>query len=497
MQSKRSWKDWLATVPETATLEDLLKALPPKERRAALEGLPPGYVEAIDSNPWLLEARRNQRAPGTPFAASDRTDWTFWLLLAGRGFGKTRTGAEQTCTWAKEYPGCHIALCGPTADDTRKTMLSAGLETNPQASGILKVAPKDFYPRYEPSKRTLTWPNGSVGTLYSGEEPERFRGPQHHFAWVDELPAFQRAADTWDMLMMGLRLGERPQAVVTSTPRPTPLMKAILADPATVVSRGSTYDNQRNLAPSWFRSIIHKYEGTRLGRQELNAELLDDVPGALWKLGLIDALRVPEAPPRLYRVTVGVDPAVTARADSDETGIIVCGVGPCPYCPPEPNGSAPTHGFVLADGSGVYSPSEWAREVIAYYRRHKADRVVAEVNQGGDLVEANIRTVDRGVSYLGVRAARGKQVRAEPIAALYEQGRVHHVGAHPRLEDQMCTWDPAAGDDSPDRMDALVWGLTYLMLDNGDCGAVDYRGGERGDFGRASSRDSSRDWSAY
>jgi phage terminase large subunit-like protein len=282
----------------------------------------------------------------------------------------------------------------------------------------------------------------------------------HNCLWADELAAWDKMQESWDMLMFGLRLGQKPQACITTTPKPVPLIIDLLKDPRTAVTRGTTYDNRENLAPEFFESIILKYEGTRLGRQELDAEVLLDHPGALWKLGNIEALRIREIPDELTRIVVGVDPAVTANKDSDETGIVVAGIGPC-CC----KGHQELHGFVLADGSGIHTPAAWAKEVVALYRRWSADRVIGEANNGGDLVEANVRTEDKNISYKAVHASRGKAARAEPISALYEQGKIHHVGCFPRLEDQMTTWDPMQkGQKSPDRLDALVWACSELMI---------------------------------
>ena len=334
-----------------------------------------------------------------------------------------------------------VGLIAPTAADARDVMVEG-------ESGILACSPPDFRPLYEPSKRRLTWPNGAVATLYSAEEPDRLRGPQHDLIWADE-PAAWKYPETWDMAMFGLRLGTDPRVIATTTPRPTRLIRDLVADPGTVVTRGTTYENARNLAPAFLAAIVKKYEGTRLGRQELNGEILDDNPGALWHRGVIENLRVREHPP-LLRIVVGVDPAVTSDPKSDETGIVVAGI------------AADGHCYVLEDASLQGTPLTWATAVKRVYDQYQADRVVAEKNNGGELVEANLRTVDRSLSYRGVWASRGKRTRAEPISSLYEQGRVHHVGAFPALEDQMCDWVPDSGDPSPDRMDALVWALTEL-----------------------------------
>lgn len=385
---------------------------------------------------WRFWARPNQLPP---------ENWRHvWLILAGRGFGKTRTGAE-TVRWLVETGQAkRIALVAPTAADARDVMVEG-------ESGILAVSRPDFKPEYEPSKRRITWPNGAVAYTYSAEEPDRLRGPQHDFAWCDELAAWKYPDDTWDNLIFGLRLGDNPRVVVTTTPKPIPLVRKLVNDPETVVTRGSTYENAANLPPSFLKEIRDKYEGTRLGRQEIFAEILDDVPGALWTRSMLDDLRVKKAP-ELVRVVVAIDPAVSSGEDSDETGIIVAGKG------------ADGHGYVLDDLTCRMSPDGWATRAVNAYYKHEADRIVAEVNNGGDLVEATIRTVDRKIPYKAVRASKGKRTRAEPIAALYEQGKIHHVGSFPLLEDQMCNFTPDGYDGSPDRVDALVWALTELML---------------------------------
>jgi predicted phage terminase large subunit-like protein len=319
-------------------------------------------------------------------------------------------------------------------------------------SGIRSVAPPWAVPVYEPSKRRLTWPNGAMAVAYSADEPDRLRGPQHSFAYVDEAAAW-RYPDAWDMLMMGLRLGQRPQVVVTTTPKPVPLMRTIEATPGCIVTRGRTMDNAINLAPTFLTALMARYEGTRLGRQELEGEDLVDNPDALWSRAGLDDRRVRDVQ-ELARVVVAIDPAVTSRDDSDETGIIVAGVG------------HDRRGYVLADLSGRYKPDEWARIAIGAYHEYKADRIVAEANQGGEMVQHVLRTVDADVPLRLVHASRGKVARAEPVAALYEQGKVSHVGAHAKLEDQLCTWQP--GMASPDRMDALVWAVTELMLGRGE-----------------------------
>lgn len=399
---------------------------------------------AVLAHEWAFWARPAQLAPAG--------DWTTWLILAGRGFGKTRTSVEWAREQAEAMPGSRGALVGRTAADTRDVLVEG-------ESGILAISPPWFKPTYEPSKRRLTWPNGSVATLYSADKPDLLRGPQHHWAVADELAAW-RYAEAWDQLQFGLRLGKRPRVVVATTPRPTKIIKELVKARTTAVTRGSTYDNAANLAPTFLTQIVSRYEGTRLGRQELMAEILEDVPGALWTRDVLDAGRVHDAPPALVRMVVGVDPAISADDDSNETGVIVAGI--------DERG----HVYVLEDGSLRASPAAWAKRVVQLYDRHRADRVVAEVNQGGAMVEHTIATaarmmaeagarVGRSVPYRAVRATRGKYVRAEPVSALYEQGKVHHVGMLGELEDQLCTWVP--GDDSPDRLDALVWAVTDLL----------------------------------
>jgi phage terminase large subunit-like protein len=384
---------------------------------------------------WELVARREQIAP--------RGDWSIWLVKAGRGWGKTRVGAEWVRSMAQ--PGARIALVGPTAADVRDVMIEG-------ESGLLSVCEPWNRPVYEPSKRRVTWANGAMATAYSAEEPDRLRGPQHTHAWTDEVAAWPRP-EAWDMLMMGLRLGEHPQVVATTTPRNVPIMRAIQSSPGLIVTRGRTLDNAGNLAPSFLTGLMARYEGTRLGRQELEGEDLDDNPDALWQREGLDHRRVREAP-GLARVVVAIDPAATSKDSSDETGIVVAALG------------TDGRGYVLADRSGRFKPDAWARRAVEAYHEFSADRIVAEGNQGGEMVEHVLGTVEKGLPIRIVHATRGKVTRAEPIAALYEQGRVSHVGSLPQLEDQLCTWTPGAG--SPDRLDALVWALTELMLGRGE-----------------------------
>lgn len=422
-------------VSATESLAGSTSSLPVEQRRALLDEFSDEELEALEYD-WRYWARPKQLPP--------EGDWRVWLVLAGRGFGKTRTLAEWVRMRVESGRSRRMALVAPTAADVRDVVVEG-------ESGILAVSPPWNRPLYEPSKRRLTWPNGAIATTYSADEPDRLRGPQHDDAACDEIAAW-RYPETWDMLMFGLRLGDDPQVLAATTPKPVKLIRNLLASSSTVVTRGSTYENLGNLAPVFLEEIVARYEGTRLGRQELNAELLDDVPGALWTRRLLDDLRVSEAPD-LQRIVVSIDPAVTSGEEADETGISVAGLG------------VDGHGYVLGDLSCRLSPDGWARRAVNAYHDRRADRLVAEVNNGGDLVERVIRTVDRNVSYRAVHASRGKRVRAEPIAALYEQGKVHHAGALPDLEDQMCAYTPDGYAGSPDRLDALVWALTDLMLD--------------------------------
>jgi phage terminase large subunit-like protein len=414
-------------------LADSLASLPEDQRKAILEEFTPSQINELFYD-WKFWARPDQLPPSGA--------WRVWLILAGRGWGKTRTGAEFVIDQIRTGKSKHPILIGPTAADVRDVMVGG-------ESGILSCSSPDFRPIYESSKRRVTWPNGISALLFSAEEPDRLRGPQSDLIWADE-PASWKYPETWDMAMFGLRLGSDPRVVATTTPRPTAMIRGLVKDPLTAVTRGSTYDNQENLAPAFIEKIIRKYEGTRLGRQELNAEILDDNPGALWQRDVIEHLRVMagEVPP-LIRIVVGVDPAVSSGEEADETGIVVDGMAANGHC------------YVLADVSIRGSPHQWALAAVRAYHQYRADRMIGEVNNGGDLVEVNIRTVDPTVAYKAVHATRGKLIRAEPVAALYEQGRVHHVGTFPQLEDQMVEWVP--GDKSPDRMDAHVWAMTELM----------------------------------
>jgi len=428
------------SLPLNCSNEELLASLSVSDRREILSGLTDQQQRDLLHTWRGYKARRNQvRPPG---------DWRYWLVQAGRGFGKTRTGAEAIREYVDE--GAQIVhLVGSTAGDVRDVMVQG-------ESGLLNCFPPGRRPLYEPSKRLVTFSTGAIAHLFSADEPERLRGPQCDHFWADELAAWRFGQEAWDNLMFGFRLGDDPRGVITTTPKPIKLLLDIIADPHTVVTRASSYENRANLAPAFFDAIIRKYEGTRIGRQELEAELLEDVPGALWARPLIEASRIGIGQLRtdtFVRVVVAIDPAVTAGDDSDETGIIVAAL------------TRTGHVFILDDLTCKESPLTWAKIAVNAYVSRRADRIIGEVNNGGDLVEANIRAVAPNVPYRGVRASRGKAVRAEPIAALYEQARVHHVGTFPQLEDQMCSFVPGSDQKSPDRMDALVWAVTELLID--------------------------------
>lgn len=362
--------------------------------------------------------------------------------MAGRGFGKTRLGAEWLAAKAILNDGIRCAIVARTFQDVRQVCVEG-------VSGILAILHEyDAVENWNKASGIIELKNGSIIQTFSADTPDSLRGPQFHYAWTDELAAWQYE-DTWNQLQFGLRLGEHPQTVITTTPRPTKLIKALMKRDTTEVTRGSTFDNADNLSKTALLELQAKYGGTRLGQQELYGAILDDNPGALWRRTIIDSARVEEHP-TLTRVVVGVDPAVTNNDDSDSTGIVVAGM------------TADGHYYVIDDVTLKASPQEWATEAVKVYEKHKADRIVAETNNGGDLVIHLLQQVKPSVSTKKVTATRGKQLRAEPIAALYEQGRVHHVGYFTELEDEMCEYEPGISKQSPDRMDALVWALTEL-----------------------------------
>lgn len=392
---------------------------------------------------WQLEARYSQLPP--------EGDWNIWLILAGRGFGKTHTGARDAALFALQNPQTQVAVVVPTFGDIRRVAFGG-------PSGILSFLPKELLLQgrgqgYNATGQEIRLWNGSKIMGFSATEPDRLRGPQFHHAWCDEIAAW-RYPETFDQLMFGLRLGEDPKCTITTTPKPTKLVKSLLARKRTCVTRGTTFENKANLAEAAIQQLEERYGGTRLGRQELYAEVLEDVEGALWSYQMIEDERMKmDEIPEMQRVVVGIDPAVTHSADSDETGIVVAGRG------------VDDRFYVLSDRSVKASPDGWMREAIDAFYLHDADKIIAEVNNGGDLVERLLRTIDSNVAYKKVTATRGKMVRAEPIAALYEQKRVSHVGNFDILETQMCEY--AGEGKSPDRMDALVWALTELSRSSG------------------------------
>jgi len=426
MPKKRSLKDWLLS--KTVT-----------ERIEAINSLTDAEAGLLLFE-WELWARDSQKLPPG--------DWSNWLIKAGRGWGKTRTGAETVRIWKEENPIIHIV--GSNAADVRDILVEG-------PSGILKTSPPNDRPKYESTKRRLTWNNGSIARLYGAEEPDVFRGPECYKAWCDELAKWKYPRTAWDNLNFGLRLGANPQSIITTTPRVIPLVKELIADPNTFITSGTSYENRANLSEKFFTFILKKYEGTRLGRQEINAELLEEVEGALWNHNIIRHLN-PSQMPELERVVVAVDPSTTSKRkskgddrDSDECGIICAGI----------------HndvGYVLDDWSILASPKEWADKTIKLYHVRNADLIIYESNQGGDMIPTIIKELDSSVPCEGVHASRGKVARAEPVVSLYEQARVYHVGELGGLEDEMTTWDAKNQPFSPNRIDALVWGLTSLMV---------------------------------
>jgi phage terminase large subunit-like protein len=387
---------------------------------------------------WAKTARPEQL---TPLGA-----WSLWLILAGRGWGKTRTGAEDVGGYGQENPGSRIAVIAPTIADARDTCVEG-------ESGLLSVIPRHAVATWNRSIGELILNNGTRYKLFSAEEPERLRGPQHHRAWADELAAWKNQQATWDQLMFGLRLGQDPRVIATTTPKPTPLIRRLVSDPTTLITKGSTFDNAANLAPAAIAQLRARYEGTRLGRQELEAELLTDTPGALWTRAMVEAAYC-ETVPAMRRVVVAVDPSGSDGETGDLQGIVVCGLG------------MDDRGYVLEDGSIRGSPDEWGRQTARLFEKHRADRVVAERNFGGAMVESVLRTAAPNLPVTLVTASRGKAVRAEPIAALYEQGRIGHLKGFPELEDQLCemTTGGFVGSGSPDRLDAMVWGFSELFV---------------------------------
>ena len=422
-------------------LSALAHAMPPEFRREYLEAIDnvlDGAGSLMTKYAWPLKARHNQTPP--------LGSWSIWLLLAGRGFGKTRTGAEWVRARVESGQSSRIALVARTPVDVRDVMILG-------ESGLINISPPWFRPVYEPSKRKLTWPNGAAAYQFSSYEPDQLRGPQFDAAWCDELASWEYPRATWDNLAFALRLGTEPRCVVTTTPKPIALLRELTSNPDVLVTRGTSYDNEANLTDLFFSQIRSRYEGTRTGRQEIYAELLDQAEDALWHRQWIDDARVAQQPKDIRRIVVAIDPAVTSNPRSAETGIVVAGVDRQRRC------------YVLADGSGRMTPNAWAARAISLYDRFHADRIIGETNNGGDLVKQVLLNAEssRNLPFRAVTASRGKFARAEPIASLYEQGKVHHVGLFSDLEDQMCTWTPRSSNESSnDRIDALVWALSEL-----------------------------------
>jgi len=428
-----------------------LRSLPNDKAQEILGQLSPKKLEEL-KHEWRFWARPEQLEP--------EGDWNVWFINAGRGFGKTRAGVE----WIREKVKRghkRIAAVAATNSDIERVMVKG-------ESGFLSVCWKGDktirgaelgFPDYSPTKRVLTWKNGAQVQFFSAEEPERLRGPQFEFAWGDELAAWNKDMDTWDMLQFCLRLGKHPRIMVTTTPKPTKLVRKILKDPKTIITTGSTFDNADNLASTYLTAVKTQYEGTRLGKQELYAEVLEEAEGALWTTDMLDNCQVSrEDVPDLQRIVVAIDPAITSNAESDMTGIVVAGV--------DVNGIV----YVLGDYTEKLSPQGWASKTTSLYHKWEADRIVAEKNQGGDMVRRTLEVEDETVPIKLVHASRGKMARAEPVSALYERGLVKHVrnpedGANlEELETQMRTWEPLGSIGSPDRLDALVWACTELAL---------------------------------
>jgi len=401
-----------------------------------------GYWKHVYRKAWLEDSRLSQLTP--------LGDWYIWLILAGRGWGKTRTGAEDVAHHALRHKNARVAIVAPTYADARDTCVEG-------ESGLLRCLPPAAVTAWNRSMGELILYNGSRFKLFSADEPERSRGPQHHRAWCDELAAWQYP-QAFDQLLFGLRLGKDPRVIVTTTPKPVPIIKDLVARQHrdVVITRGNTFENEKNLAKRTLKELKRLYAGTRLGRQELNAEILSDAEGALWQRRTIDLSRVPAAPPLDY-IVVALDPAVTATSNSDETGIVAAGRGS--------DGNI----YVLADASGIYTPDGWATAAAALAETWGATQIVGEVNEGGDLISRVLSHTAPHLAFKPVRAVKGKIARAIPVAALYEKQRVHHVGSLPKLEDQMCQFTygdyhgaTGGGSKSPDRVDALVWAVTEL-----------------------------------
>ncbi len=415
--------------------------MPKIQRQKFLNSLDHEQIKFLKTY-WPFWARNDQMPP--------KNEWFIWLILGGRGAGKTRAGAEwiranvEGKTPLQKGRCQNIALIGETILAVREVMIEG-------PSGLKAIAPKETRPEYIANRQLLIWPNGAKAHVFSAERPDNLRGPQFDIAWCDEIAKWRHAQECWDMLQFGLRLGEKPQQVVTTTPKPTTLIKKLMNDQGCTISKASSHANKAHLAPGFVEELLKRYEGTLLGKQEINAELIENVPGALWNLDIISRNRLQKAP-ELTRIVVAIDPPMGSGAQADACGICVAGI--------DDKGQA----YILEDASvqGL-TPAKWAEKAANTYHKYQADRLVAEINQGGELVKEVILRNHPNIAYTPVRASRGKILRAEPVAALYERNLIHHVGIHEKLEQQLCNYD-GCGQKSPDRLDALVWAVTDLML---------------------------------
>ena len=383
---------------------------------------------------WSKHARRDQLLP--------LGNWFLWLILAGRGWGKTRTASETARLWVKTNP--IVNLCGATFDDVRSILIEG-------PAGILATCPRSERPVFTKSKRLLSWPNGARSELFSGEEPDRLRGPQCHKLICDELASWRMQRECWENLLLGLRLGDCPQVLAVTTPRPTKLIRELASAPYTFLTRGATADNADNLARTFLLQATARWQGTRLGEQELMGRILEDKEGALWTYAMIERARLTRVPEDIDRIVVALDPATTSHKGSDETGLVVAAR----------DRQKPRHYYIFADLSCVATPEGWAKKAVAACHSYGASKIIGEANQGGDLIGTTVYHVDPNVAFQKVHASKGKALRADPISVLYEQGRVHHIGVFSELEMQMTDWTPSSSD-SPDRLDAAVWALTSL-----------------------------------
>ena len=427
--------------PERMSWNQVLADLSDDQRNSVIELL--GDRETVEaSTDWFLQSRREQIPP--------QWNWFIWVVMAGRGWGKNFAGSNWLVNKHVSGEAKNSAIIASTSADLRRFCVDG-------PSGIRSLAPSWFKPDYKPATSKVIWPNGTITSLFTSEIPDRLRGPNIDFAWCDELAAWRYLDETWEMLQLCLRYGLSSPCLVTTTPRPRKVLKGLMSRVRSTenprgdvaITSGSTYDNAANLPSRFVNEIIAQYKGTRLERQEIFGELLNEFEGALWSYNLLDECRVTEHP-ILKRIGVGVDPAISSNEGSDLTGIVVGGV-------------TDGQGYVIGEHSLRASPETWARKVVTVYKQSKADFVVAEKNQGGEMVEATIKAVDSGVNVRLVHASRGKITRAEPIAAFYEQHKIHHVGTFPELEDEMCLFLPGETKKSPDRTDALVWLFSELM----------------------------------